>query len=72
MAGRSKDQLYQVDLGGKASLDVIKLDDGTVLFVISERGPVQYRTVASVDPREAIGIAKHIVGIESAEDDDVE
>jgi hypothetical protein len=70
MAKRSKDQLYQVDLGDKASLDVIKLDDGTVLFVISERGPVQTRTVASVDAREAIEIAKHIVGIDSNSEDD--
>jgi hypothetical protein len=70
MAGRNKDQLYQVELGEKASLDVIKLDDGTVLFVISERGPVQYRTVASVDAREAIEIAKHIVGIDTDDGDD--
>ncbi len=71
MAGRDKDQLYQVDLGDKASLDVIRLDDGTVLFVLSERGPIQYRTVASVDAREAIEIAKHIVGINgnSSEED---
>lgn len=70
MAGRRKDQLYQVDLGESSSLDVIKLDDGSVLFVISERGPVQYRTVASVDARDAIEIAKHIVGIDSDTEDD--
>jgi len=68
--GRNKDQVIQVEIGDDASLDVIRLEDNSVLFVISERGSVQRRTVATVGSRDAIRIAKFIVGISSIGIDD--
>ena len=67
---RSKDQVIQVDIGDDASLDVIRLENRSVLFVISERGSVQRRTVATVDGSDAIKIAKFIVGITGLPDDE--
>lgn len=53
----------QIELGDDSSLDVIKLEDMTVMFVISERRSVQKRTVAIVDGQDAVRIAKFLVGI---------
>jgi len=66
---RDKEQLFQVSLGENASLDVIKLEDMSVLFVISERGSIQRRTVATLDANEAIRMAKFIVGIKEIGDE---
>jgi hypothetical protein len=66
---RDKEQLFQVSLGEDASLDVIKLEDMSVLFVISERGSVQRRTVATLGAHEAIKMAKFIVGIKEIGDE---
>lgn len=60
---RSKEELLQIELGDDSSLDVIKLEDMTVMFVISERRSVQKRTVAIVDGQDAVRIAKFLVGI---------
>lgn len=65
---RNKDQVVQVEIGDDASLDVIRIDDGNVLFVISERGSIQRRTVAAVGGADAIRIAKFIVGISDISD----
>jgi len=67
--GRDKDKVIQIELGNDESLDVIKLEDMSVLFVISERGPVQRRTVAMVSGQDAIRIAKFIVGIGEIKDE---
>lgn len=67
---RSKDQVIQVDIGDDASLDVIRLENHTVLFVISERGSVQRRTVATVVGEDAVRIAKFIVGISDISGDE--
>jgi hypothetical protein len=62
---RSSDELLQIAVDGSetASLDIIKLEDGSTLFVVSERGPVQRRTVVKVSPSDGIRIAKFMVGI---------
>ena len=65
---RNKDQVVQVNIGDDASLDVIRLEDNNVLFVISERGSIQRRTVAAVGSKDAIRIAKFIVGISDISD----
>lgn len=65
---RDKDQLLQIELGDRETFDVIKLDDLTVMFVISERGPVQKRFVAVVGADDAIRIAKFLVGIKGDSD----
>lgn len=67
--GHDKEQIFQVPLGDDASLDVIKLEDMSLLIVISERGSVQRRTVAPVDAHEAIKLAKFIVGITELKDE---
>ena len=66
---RSKDQLIQIELGDDASLDVIKLEDFTVMFVISERRSIQKRTVAIVGGQDAVRIAKFLVGIKESGDE---
>lgn len=66
---RNKDQVIQVELGEDASLDVIRLEDFTVLFVISERATVQRRTVATVNGQDAVRIAKFLVGVGSQDDE---
>ena len=62
--GRSKDELFQIAIGARASLDEIKLDDMSVLFVISEREDIQRRTVVQISKEDAINLVKFIVGIE--------
>ena len=68
---RSDDELLQIALDGSdsESLDVIKLTDGAVLLVISERGPVQRRTVVKISQVDAIRLAKFIVGISDGPDE---
>ena len=66
---RNKDQVIQVEIGDDASLDVIRLEDNSVLFVVSERRSIQRRTVATVSGRDAARIAKFIVGIPSIGND---
>lgn len=60
---RSSDEMLQIPLSDTESLDVIRLEDMTVLIVFSERRGIQHRTVAKIDPQSAIKIAKFIVGI---------
>jgi len=67
---RKKEQVVQIGIGDDASLDVIRLEDGNVLFVISERGSIQRRTVAAIGTADAIRIAKFIVGIVDIKDID--
>ena len=66
---RSKDECLLVELGPDSSLDVIRLEDMTVMFVIAERGSVQRRTVAMVNGDDAVRIAKFLVGIRGADDE---
>lgn len=65
---RSEDEMLQIPLSDSESLDIIRLDDLTVLIVISERRGVQRRTVAKVDGASAIKIAKFLVGIKGGKD----
>jgi hypothetical protein len=65
---RSEDEMLQIPLSDSESLDIIRLDDMTVLIVISERRGVQRRTVAKVDASSAIKIAKFLVGIKGGKD----
>ena len=69
---RGSDELLQIAVDGSdtASLDIIKLDDGSVLFVVSERGPVQRRTVVKITRSESIQVAKFIVGMSDAQEND--
>lgn len=69
---RTSDELLQIAVDGSdsASLDVIKLDDGQVLFVVSERGPVQRRTVVKVSRQDSIDLAKFLVGMTDSSDSD--
>lgn len=70
---RGSDELLQIEVGGDESLDVIKLDDGSHLLVVSERGPVQRRTVVKITQADSVRVAKFIVGIkddvDGSEDD---
>jgi len=68
MSNRDSDELLQISVGGNESLDIIKLEDSSVLVVISERGSIQRRTVVKVESVDAIRMAKFLVGI-SGEDD---
>jgi hypothetical protein len=65
---RSKDEMIQIPLSDSESLDIIRLEDMTFLFVISERRGVQRRTVAKVDAQNVVKIAKFLVGIEGGKD----
>lgn len=65
---RSEDEMLQIPLSDSESLDIIRLDDLTVLVVISERRGVQRRTVAKIDGTSAIKIAKFLVGIKGGKD----
>ena len=58
---RSKDEMLQIPLSDSESLDIIRLEDMTFLFVISERRGVQRRTVAKVDSQNVVKIAKFLV-----------
>jgi hypothetical protein len=60
---RNNDEMLQIPLSDNESLDIIRLEDMTVLVVISERRGVQRRTVAKIDAQDAIKVAKFIVGI---------
>ena len=66
---RGKDELLQIELGDSSSLDIIKLDETTILIVIAERGSVQRRTVATIDLEDAIRMAKFLVGIKESSDE---
>ena len=66
---RDKDEMLQIPLSDTESLDVIRLEDMTVLIVFSERRGIQHRTVAKIDPQSAIKIAKFIVGIKGGKDE---
>ena len=65
---RSKDEMIQIPLSDSESLDIIRLEDMTYLFVISERRGVQRRTVAKVDAQNVVKIAKFLVGIDGGKD----
>jgi hypothetical protein len=65
---RSKDEMIQIPLSDSESLDIIRLEDMTFLFVISERRGVQRRTVAKVDAQNVVKIAKFLVGIDGGKD----
>ena len=70
---RNEDEMLQIPLSDSESLDIIRLEDATVLVVISERGGVQRRTVAKLDLANAIKVARFLVGIPAskpAEDKD--
>ena len=62
---RNEDEMLQIPLSDSESLDIIRLEDATVLVVISERGGVQRRTVAKLDLANAIKVARFIVGLNS-------
>ena len=66
---RNNDEMLQIPLSDNESLDIIRLEDMTVLVVISERRGVQRRTVAKIDAQDAIKVAKFIVGIKGGKDD---
>lgn len=66
---RSKDEMIQIPLSDSESLDIIRLEDMTFLFVISERRGVQRRTVAKVDAQNVVKIAKFLVGIQGGKDE---
>lgn len=61
--------MLQIPLSDNESLDIIRLEDMTVLVVISERRGVQRRTVAKIGPQDAIKVAKFIVGIKGGKDE---
>lgn len=65
---RGKDEMIQIPLSDSESLDIIRLEDMTYLFVISERRGVQRRTVAKVDAQNVVKIAKFLVGIDGGKD----
>lgn len=65
---RNNDEMLQIPLSDSESLDIIRLEDMTVLIVISERRGVQHRTVAKIDGANAIKIAKFLVGIKGGKD----
>jgi len=65
---RGNDEMLQIPLSDSESLDIIRLEDMTVLIVISERRGVQHRTVAKIDGNAAIKIAKFLVGIKGGKD----
>jgi len=66
---RSNDEMLQIPLSDNESLDIIRLEDMTVLVVISERRGVQRRTVAKIGAQDAIKVAKFIVGIKGGKDE---
>lgn len=66
---RSNDEMLQIPLSDNESLDIIRLEDMTFLFVISERRGVQRRTVAKVDAQNVVKIAKFLVGIDGGKSD---
>lgn len=61
--------MLQIPLSDSESLDVIRLEDTTVLIVISERRGVQHRTVARITIDDAIKVAKFIVGIKEVKNE---
>lgn len=65
---RNNDEMIQIPLSESESLDIIRLDDLTVLIVISERRGVQRRTVAKINGTDAIKVAKFLVGITGGKD----
>jgi predicted DNA-binding protein (UPF0251 family) len=65
---RNNDEMIQIPLSDSESLDIIRLEDLTVLIVISERRGVQRRTVAKIDGAAAIKVAKFLVGINGGKD----
>lgn len=67
---RSNDEMIQIPLSDNESLDIIRLEDMTTLFVISERRGVQRRTVAKVNAIDVVKIAKFLVGIEGGQKDE--
>lgn len=67
MSKRSSDELLQIAVGPVASLDVLKLDDGGALVVLSERGNIQRRTVVQLEQVDVIKMAKFLAGL-SVED----
>jgi len=66
---RNADEMLQIPLSDKESLDIIRLADTTVLVVFSERHGIQRRTVAKLSVQDAIKVAKFIVGIGEAKDE---
>ena len=66
---RGNDEMLQVALSDSESLDIIRLEDMTVLIVISERRGVQRRTVAKINASDAIKVAKFLVGITGGKDE---
>lgn len=66
--GRSSDEMLQIPLSDSESLDIIRLEDMTILFVISERRGVQRRTVAKVESTDVVKIAKFLVGLTGGKD----
>ena len=67
---RNSDEMIQIPLSDNESLDIIRLEDMTTLFVISERRGVQRRTVAKVNATDVVRIAKFLVGIEGGKKDE--
>jgi len=65
---RNSDEMLQIPLSENESLDIIRLEDMTILFVISERRGVQRRTVAKVNVSDVVKIAKFLVGIPGGKD----
>jgi len=61
--GRSSEELLQIPIGDDSSLDIIKMEDMSVLFVVSERGDIQRRTVVKVEKNDALEIVKFIMDI---------
>lgn len=66
---KNNDEMLQIPLSDNESLDIIRLEDMTVLVVISERRGVQRRTVAKIDAAAAIKVAKFIVGLKGGQDE---
>lgn len=69
MSKRDDDELLQISVGGQESLDIIKLEDKSVLIVISERGNIQRRTVVKMTAKDAVNVAKFLVGISDEGDE---
>jgi hypothetical protein len=45
------------------SLDVIRASDGTFIFAIAERGPVQRRTLVTISKAHSVALAHFLAGI---------
>jgi hypothetical protein len=65
---RNNDEMLQIPLSDFESLDIIRLEDMSVLIVLSERRGIQRRSVAKIDGTSAIKIAKFLVGIKGGKD----